>query len=42
MQLFIQGLAVVCSPITLVFMCVGTVVGIIFGAVPGLSSVMAI
>ncbi len=42
LELFAQGFANVFSPFCLVLMVLGTVIGIIFGAVPGLSSVMAI
>lgn len=42
LELFAQGFANVFAPFSLILMMVGTVVGIIFGAVPGLSSVMAI
>ena len=42
LDLFLQGFTNVLSPFCLLLMIVGTIVGIIFGAVPGLSSVMAI
>lgn len=42
MSMFLQGLGNVLHPFTFFLMVVGTAVGIIFGAVPGLSSVMAI
>lgn len=40
--LFAQGLAVVLTPQALLFIVIGVAVGIIFGAVPGLTSVMAV
>ena len=42
MALFLEGLALVLQPMNLFLMVLGTMVGIFFGAVPGLSSVMAI
>jgi len=42
LEYFVQGFANVLSPFCLLLMIIGTIVGIIFGAVPGLSSVMAI
>lgn len=42
MDLFLQGLTLVLQPLNLLLMALGTMVGIFFGAVPGLSSVMAI
>lgn len=42
LDLFAQGFMNVLSPFCLLLMLVGTIVGIIFGAVPGLSSVMAV
>ena len=36
MELFINGLAAIASPETLALMILGTIVGIIFGSVPGL------
>ena len=42
LDLVIQGIGNVFSPFCLVLMILGTIIGIIFGAVPGLSSVMAI
>lgn len=42
LELFGQGLLTILSPQTLAFMVIGTAVGIVFGAVPGLTSVMAV
>ncbi len=42
LDLVIQGIGNVFSPFCLVLMILGTIIGIIFGAVPGLSSVMAV
>lgn len=42
MELFINGLAAVFQPYCIALMVVGTIIGIFFGAIPGLSSVMAI
>ena len=42
MELFINGLSNVLQPYCFALMVVGTIIGIIFGAIPGLSSVMAI
>lgn len=42
MELFIDGLAAIASPETLVLMILGTIVGIIFGSVPGLTAVTGI
>ncbi|HOV64860.1 MAG TPA: tripartite tricarboxylate transporter permease, partial [Spirochaetia bacterium] len=41
-NLFIQGLQTVLQPQFLLWQILGTVVGIIFGAIPGLTAVMAI
>ena len=41
-DLLIQGFAAVLSPYVLMLMIVGVAVGIVFGAVPGLTAVMAI
>ena len=38
LDLVIQGIGNVFSPFCLVLMILGTIIGIIFGAVPGLSS----
>lgn len=42
MELFLEGFVNILSPFCLMLMITGTFVGIIFGAIPGLSSVMAI
>ena len=42
LNLFAQGLATVLTPQYLLWQVIGTVVGIIFGAIPGLTAVMAI
>ena len=42
MELFINGLAAIASPETLALMILGTIVGIIFGSVPGLTAVTGI
>jgi len=42
MALFLQGLSLILQPVNLLLMVLGTAVGIVFGAVPGLTSVMAI
>lgn len=42
LQLFIDGLVAACTPDTILIIFLGTIVGIIFGSVPGLTSVMAI
>ena len=42
MQAFLSGIATVISGSNLLFMVLGVTVGIIFGAIPGLNSTMAI
>ncbi len=42
MELFVQGFADILNPFTMGLIIMGTVVGIIFGSVPGLTAVMAI
>ena len=37
-----QSLGVVFEPITLLYICVGTVVGTVMGAMPGISASMAV
>ena len=40
--MIIQGLMEVLQPMTILLVAIGTVVGIIFGAIPGLTATMAI
>ena len=40
--MILQGLAAVFQPLTILLIAVGTFVGIIFGAIPGLTATMAI
>lgn len=42
MELLLLGLETVCEPVTLLWIIFGTVIGVIFGALPGVSSTMAI
>jgi putative tricarboxylic transport membrane protein len=42
LELFGQGLAVVLTPQCLLFVTLGVIIGIIFGAIPGLTAVMAV
>ncbi len=42
LQAFAVGASVVFQPISIVLMIAGVIVGIIFGAIPGLSATMAI
>jgi putative tricarboxylic transport membrane protein len=42
MELFLNGIANMMQPYCLALMIIGTIIGIVFGAIPGLSSVMAI
>ena len=42
MQQFIEALAVIMTPTCLGFMIIGTAVGILFGAMPGLSATLAV
>ena len=42
MLLFGQGLIAVFQPATLLLMVIGVAVGILFGALPGLTAVMAV
>ncbi|MDR2390905.1 MAG: tripartite tricarboxylate transporter permease, partial [Planctomycetota bacterium] len=42
LNLFVQGFAVILQPECLLLIVAGTAVGILFGAVPGLTSVMAV
>ena len=37
-----QSLSVVFNPVTLIYICVGTVVGVVMGAMPGISASMAV
>lgn len=41
-ELFGEGLLTALQPYTLILMLIGTAVGIVFGAVPGLSTVMGL
>jgi len=41
-DLFAQACAVVFDPITLIYICVGTVCGVVMGAMPGVSASMAV
>ena len=41
MTLFIQGMAALCTPLCLILMFLGVFVGIIFGCLPGLSTITA-
>lgn len=41
-ELFVSGLLTALNPFTLILMFIGTAVGIVFGAVPGLSTVMGL
>lgn len=42
MQLFLSGLASLMSPMILAYMVIGVVMGLVFGAIPGLTGTMAI
>ncbi|MBW8384410.1 MAG: tripartite tricarboxylate transporter permease [Youngiibacter sp.] len=42
MALFMQGLVTIMDPLTFVLMILGTAVGILFGALPGLTATMAV
>jgi len=40
MELFAQGLVAIMQPGTLILMIAGTAIGILFGALPGLTATM--
>ncbi|MGE4353695.1 MAG: tripartite tricarboxylate transporter permease [Oscillospiraceae bacterium] len=42
MQLFIEGLISVCTPFNLVIMLIGTALGILFGALPGITATLGV
>ncbi len=42
MDMLLQGLQMICTPSSLLIMAVGVAIGIVFGAIPGLSATMAI
>lgn len=42
MQLFISGLASLMTPVILAYMLIGIALGLVFGAIPGLTGTMAI
>lgn len=42
MDLLIQGFQVVFTPVTFAYIFIGTIVGVIFGAMPGVSATMAV
>jgi putative tricarboxylic transport membrane protein len=42
MELLIQGFQIVLQPMALLFILIGTCLGVVFGALPGVSSSMAV
>ena len=42
MELLMTGLQALASPVTLMWLVIGVVAGVIFGALPGVSATMAI
>ena len=40
--MILQGLMQVLQPMTIILVAIGTIVGIIFGSIPGLTATMAI
>ena len=40
--MILQGLTEVLQPMTIILIAIGTVVGIVFGSIPGLTATMAI
>ena len=40
--MILEGLLAVCQPLTLLFIAIGVAVGIVFGAIPGLTATMAV
>ena len=42
MQMFLDGLASLMTPTILLYMLLGVAMGLIFGAIPGLTGTMAI
>lgn len=42
MQLFVEGLLAVCTPMNLVMMALGTALGILFGALPGITAPLGV